>query len=88
MRVLTDFTEDRDCVVECIDATTLARIIQIIVLTASKVKSQSSAVRAGNAARASVQRREKQPRAQARASHTIVKQQIKVTLDEVEDWEW
>ena len=37
MRVLTEFTEDRDCVIECIDSSTLAKIIQAIVLTASKV---------------------------------------------------
>ena len=61
MQVLTDFTEDRDCVVECIDAATLAKIIQIIVLTASKVKSQSSALRANHTARANIKNGTKQP---------------------------
>ena len=88
MKVLTDFTEDKDCVVECIDAQTLAKIIQIIVLTASKVKSQSSAVRANSTARAQIKNGAKQPPAPKQASHTLVKQQVKVTLDEIDDWEW
>ena len=86
MRVLTEFTEDRDCVVECIDAQILAKIIQIIVLTASKVKSQSSAVRANNTARAQIKKAAKP--AQKQVSHTMVKQQVKATLDEIDDWEW
>lgn len=88
MRVLTDFTEDSDCVVECIDAATLAKIIQIIVLTASKVKSQSSAVRANSAARANIKKGAKQPPAPMQSAHAVVKQQVKATLDEVDDWEW
>jgi hypothetical protein len=86
MRVLTEFTEDRDCVIECIDSSTLAKIIQVIVLTASKVKSQSSAVRANNTAKVQVKAGAKQP--PARQSHTVVKQQVKATLDEIDDWEW
>ena len=74
--------------VECIDSETLAKIIQIIVLTASKVKSQSSAVRANNMARANIKKREDQTPAPPQTSHTIVKQQVKVTLEEVDDWEW
>ena len=88
MRVLTDFTEDADCVVECIDAATLAKIIQIIVLTASKVKSQSSAVRANSTARAQIKKGAKQPPAPKQSAHAVVKQQVKATLDEVDDWEW
>lgn len=88
MRVLTDFTEDPDCVVECIDAATLAKIIQIIVLTASKVKSQSSAVRANNTARAKIKSGAKQTPAPKQSAHAVVKQQVKATLDEVDDWEW
>jgi uncharacterized protein YegL len=88
MRVLTDFTEDSDCVVECIDAATLAKIIQIIVLTASKVKSQSSAVRASNTARAKIKSGAKQPPTPKQSAHAMVKQQVKATLDEVDDWEW
>ena len=88
MRVLTDFTEDADCVVECIDAATLAKIIQIIVLTASKVKSQSSAVRASSTVRAQIKKGAKQPPAPKQSAHAVVKQQVKATLDEVDDWEW
>ena len=87
MRVLTDFTEDKDCVVECIDSATLAKIIQIIVLTASKVKSQSSAVKANNTVKSQIRKGISAP-AQKQASHTIVKQQVKATLDEIDDWEW
>ena len=86
MRVLTDFTEDADCVVECIDASALAKIIQIIVMTASRVKSQSSAVRAGNRAKAQMKKGAKP--AQKQVSHTTVKQQVKITLEEIDDWEW
>jgi uncharacterized protein YegL len=88
MRVLTDFTEDRDCVVECIDAATLAKIIQVIVLTASKVKSQSSAVRANSTARAKIKSGAKQTPVPKQSAHAMVKQQVKATLDEVDDWEW
>ena len=88
VRVLTDFTEDKDCVVECIDSATLAKIIQIIVLTASKVKSQSSAVRANSTARAQIKKGAKQPPAPKQSAHAVVKQQVKATLDEVDDWEW
>ena len=87
MRVLTEFTEDRDCVIECIDSSTLAKIIQVIVLTASKVKSQSSAVRANNTAKSQIRKGAKSP-AQKQVSHTVVKQQVKATLDEIDDWEW
>lgn len=87
MRVLTEFTEDRDCVIECIDSSTLAKIIQVIVLTASKVKSQSSAVRANNTAKSQMRKGAKSP-AQKQVSHTVVKQQVKATLDEIDDWEW
>ena len=77
MRVLTEFTGDENCVVKCLDAGTLSRIIRIIVLTASKVKSESGAVRKAAAARASIAN-----------GHAAVKQQIKTSLDEVEEWEW
>lgn len=87
MRVLTEFTEDRDCVIECIDSSTLAKIIQVIVLTASKVKSQSSAVRANNTAKSQMRKDANAP-AQKQISHTVVKQQVKATLDEIDDWEW
>jgi uncharacterized protein YegL len=82
MRVLTDFTEDKDCVVECIDAATLAKIIQVIVVTASKVKSQSNSVgtnRSSKGGRGIVNQNN---------AHIVVKQQVKTTLDEIDDWEW
>ena len=89
LRVLTDFTDDRDCVVECFDPTLLAKIMQVIVLTASKVKSQSSAVRANNRAKAQV-RANLQGAADKPVPtvHNEVKQEVKRTLDEIEDWEW
>ena len=87
IRVLTEFTEDRDCVIECIDSSTLAKIIQVIVLTASKVKSQSSAVRANNTAKSQM-RKGANATAQKQISYTVVKQQVKATLDEIDDWEW
>ena len=81
MRVLTEFTEDASCVVDCVDANTLAKIIQVIVLTASKVKSQSSAVKVNKLP-------QKAKRLAKQSSHAIVKQQVRVMLDEVDTWEW
>ena len=76
---LADFTEDRDCVVECVNSDSLARIIRLIVLTASKVKSQSSNVRAiGVKGAASL----------SMSARTQVKQQILDKLDDVDDLEW
>lgn len=46
MDVLTDFVGNSGDVIECYDARLLERIIQIIVLTASKVKSTSANVNA------------------------------------------
>ena len=83
VRVLTDFTEDKECVVHCLDASTLAKIIRVIVLTASKVKSQSSAVKPQNGKASKTVATTAQPTA-----HAVIKQQINATLDEVEDWEW
>ena len=75
MRVLNEFTGDRDCVIECFDAAILAKIIQIIVMTASRVKSQSSAVSVGKAGASG-------------SIHEAVKQEVRLTLDEIKDWEW
>ena len=86
MKVLTDFTEDKDCVIKCIDSSTLAKIIQIIVMTASMVKSQSSGVRANNKSR--VKNISQVAAVRNQTAHVIVKQQVKVTLDEIDDWEW
>ena len=82
MKVLTDFTDDKDCVIECFNAGMLAKIIQIIVMTASKVKSQSSAVRGNNA----VKVKDKAP--VSTNAHEAVKQEVKDTLEEIDDWEW
>ena len=73
-QVLTDFAGDPDCVVGCPDAAALARMIRVIVLTASRVKSQSNNVRVA-------------PQA-TRDPHAAVKQQIRLTLDEIDTWEW
>ena len=82
-RTLSEFTEDKDCVVECIDSSALAKIIRVIVLTASKVKSQSSAVRSKGYVRTG-----SASPMQIQISHTEVKQEVKQTLDEIYDWEW
>ena len=88
MRVLTDFTDDKDCVVECIDSSTLAKIIQIIVLTASKVKSQSSLARVSNKTITTTKNGSKVSCSVSQSVHSLVKQQVKCTLDEIDDWEW
>ena len=86
-RVLGDFTEDKDCVIECIDSSTLAKIIRAIVLTASKVKSQSSAVSTSSHKGARIKVGSASP-ISLHISHREVKQEIRTTLDEIDDWEW
>ena len=88
MRVLAEFTEDKDCVVECIDSQTLAKIIQIVVLTASKVKSQGSKVGENSMAISKLKKSVASIPVLKQPLHSIVKQQIKATLDEIDDWEW
>ena len=73
VRVLTDFTEDKDCVIKCLDSADLAKIIQVIVLTASKVKSQSGAANAGK---------------HGESMTLNIKQQIQSSLDEIDETEW
>ena len=70
--VLREFVNGNGDVIECFDATMLEKIIKIIVLTASKVKSTSSAVR--NSGKLSAVEE--------------VKQQVQQALSEVDDWEW
>ena len=72
MEVLTDFVSGNGGVVECYDAKLLERIIQIIVLTASKVKSTSASVHAEKNASVTVE----------------IQQKIQQALTEVDDWEW
>ena len=86
MKVLEDFTEDKDCVISCFDASMLARIIQIIVMTASKVKSQNSVV---NMNKSSVPKRgAKKVAASTSKVQCVVKQERHTTLAELDDWEW
>lgn len=70
--VLADFVDGNGDVIECYDAKLLERIIQIIVLTASKVKSTSASVHAEKNQTVTVE----------------IKQRIQQALTEVDDWEW
>ena len=70
--VLRDFVGKNGDVIECYDSNMLKNIIKIIVLTASKVKSQSANV--------SFNPNESQ--------NVNLQQQIAVALAETEDWEW
>ena len=70
--VLREFVDGNGDVIECFDAKLLENIIKIIVLTASKVKSSSTAVR--NGASVTVVQE--------------VQQQVQQALSEVDDWEW
>lgn len=75
-KVLADFVSGNGDVVECLDSDMLKRIIKVIVLTASKVKSQSTGigVGGGNTAAVPVERE--------------IVQQVGLALQEVDDWEW
>lgn len=70
--VLVDFVDGNGDVIECYDAKLLERIIRIIVLTASKVKSTSASVHAEKNQSVTVE----------------IQQKIQQTLSEVDDWEW
>lgn len=70
--VLRDFVNGNGDVIECYDAKLLERIIKIIVLTASKVKSTSTSVHAQNNL----------------SITTEVQMQVQQALNEVDDWEW
>lgn len=72
MDVLTDFVDGNGDVIECYDAKLLERIIQIIVLTASKVKSTSASVHAEKNQSVTVE----------------IQQKVQQALTEVDDWEW
>lgn len=72
MDVLTDFVSGNGDVIECYDSRLLERIIQIIVLTASKVKSTSASVHA-----------EKNVSVTAE-----IQQRVQEALTAVDDWEW
>jgi alanyl-tRNA synthetase len=71
-KVLEDFVSGNGDVIDCFDPALLKNIIQIIVLTASKVKSSTTATGAGAPVAKNVQ----------------IIQQVKAAIDEVDDWEW
>lgn len=71
-KVLREFINGNGDLIECYDSRLLARIIQIIVLTASKVKSTSTSVAAGKGVSVTVE----------------IQQQVQQALAEVDDWEW
>ena len=71
-KVLEEFVNGNGDVIECFDAKMLEKIIKIIVLTASKVKSTSTSVGA----------------AQGGSVTQEIQQQVQQALAEVDDWEW
>ena len=71
-KVLQDFVNGNGDVIECYDSKLLERIIKIIVLTASKVKSTSISVAAGKGVSVTQE----------------IQQQVQQALAEVDDWEW
>ena len=71
-KVLQEFVNGNGDVIECYDSKLLERIIKIIVLTASKVKSTSTSVGAGQVASVTQE----------------IQQQVQQALAEVDDWEW
>ena len=71
-KVLRDFVNGNGDVIECYDSKLLERIIKIIVLTASKVKSTSTSVAAGKGVPVTQE----------------IQQQVQQALAEVDDWEW
>ena len=71
-KVLREFVNGNGDVIECLDSKMLSRIIKIIVLTASKVKSTSTSVGIGQGGSVAQQ----------------VQQQVQQALAEVDDWEW
>ena len=71
-KVLREFVNGNGDVLECYDAKLLEKIIKIIVLTASKVKSTSKSVHMQNNG----------------AITQEVQIQVQQALSEVDDWEW
>ena len=70
--VLREFVNGNGDVIECYDAKLLERIIKIIVLTASKVKSTGSSVHMAKNVSVTVE----------------IQQQVQQAIAEVDDWEW
>ena len=72
MDVLTEFVDGNGDVIECYNSKLLERIIQIIVLTASKVKSTSASVHTQNNISVTEE----------------IQQRVQEALTDVDDWEW
>ena len=72
VRCLSDFVSDNGDLIQCYDSRLLKRIIQIIVITASKVKSTSSSVK-GKTKNSQVEE---------------IKGLIQQSIAEVDDWDW
>lgn len=72
IKVLKDFTSGNGSVIEVYNSKLLERIIKIIVMTASKVKSVSNSVHNHKYVSVTAQ----------------IEQEISETLSNVEDWEW
>lgn len=73
-KVLEDFVDGAGDVIDCFDANVLKKIIKIVVLTASKVKSTTNGINAANSGKP-VPKNEQ------------IIQEVKAALEEV-DWEW
>lgn len=69
---LAEFVSGNGDVIECYDAKLLERIIKIIVLTASKVRSSSTNVHSDTSV----------------TVNDEIKQQVQYAISEVDDWEW
>lgn len=75
VQVLREFVGDNGDVIECYDSKMLERIIRIIVITASKVKSETANVSIGkDIGKNSI--------------NTVAQLEITENLAETEDWEW
>lgn len=70
--VLRDFVQNNGDVIDCYNSNLLKKIIKVIVITASKVKSDGSSIHRDNKVSAS--------------RHIQI--QVQQALTEVEDWEW
>ena len=74
MDVLYDFVDKNGDVVDCYNSKLLEKIIKIIILSASKVRSTTTAIRA--------------KKDSIRDVYGEVKQEIDINLNAVDDWEW
>lgn len=74
MDVLKEFIVDNGEIIQVYNANLLKQIIQIIVLTASKVKSQTSQIRVTSSIK--------------RSASSGIKKAVSQALAEVDDWEW